>query len=84
MTKDTSIKLFENRKVRSVWDAEPFKLWLSQLARERLEEIDDPEAGGEVACNTRKEIEAKTGKKIISSMNAKALKANQNKKELSI
>jgi hypothetical protein len=25
--------------------AEPFKLWLSQLARERLEEIDDPEAG---------------------------------------
>ena len=23
--------------------AEPFKLWLSQLARERLEEIDDPE-----------------------------------------
>ena len=25
--------------------AEPFKLWLSQLARERLEEIDDPEQG---------------------------------------
>jgi len=25
--------------------AEPFKLWLSQLARERLEEIDDPEKG---------------------------------------
>lgn len=25
--------------------AEPFKLWLSQLARERLEEIDDPETG---------------------------------------
>ena len=124
MTKDTSIKLFENKKVRSLWDAEaekwyisivdvievltesnrprkywddlkrklqaegselsekigqlkmqapdgkmrltdvadveqlfrlvqsipspkaePFKLWLSQLARERLEEIDDPEQG---------------------------------------
>ena len=124
MSKETSIKLFENRKVRSVWDAEaekwyisivdvievltesnrprkywddlkrklqvegselsekigqlkmqapdgkmrltdvadveqlfrliqsipspkaePFKLWLSQLARERLEEIDDPEKG---------------------------------------
>ena len=124
MTKETSIKLFENKKVRSVWDseqgkwyisivdvievltespnprkywsvlktrlkqegselttncsqlklsaadgkkyltdvadveqlfrliqsipspkAEPFKLWLSQLARERLEEIDDPEQG---------------------------------------
>jgi len=27
--------------------AEPFKLWLSQLARERLEEIDDPELGVE-------------------------------------
>jgi len=25
--------------------AEPFKLWLSQLARERLQEIDDPELG---------------------------------------
>ncbi len=25
--------------------AEPFKLWLSQLARERLNEIDDPELG---------------------------------------
>ena len=35
--------------------------------------------GGEVAGNTRKEIEAKTGKKIISPMNAKSLKANQTK-----
>ena len=25
--------------------AEPFKLWLAQLGRERLEEIDDPELG---------------------------------------
>ena len=126
--------------------AEPFKLWLSQLARERLEEIDDPELGierlmeyyhrkgyseswinqrlksieirkeltdewerrgvkkgqefamltdiitqawsgmntkqykqhsGRIAGNTRKEIEAKTGKKIISSMNAKSIKSNQ-------
>ena len=124
MTKDTNIKLFENHKVRSVWDseqekwfisivdvievltesarprkywddlkrkllaegselsekigqlkmqapdgkmrmtdvadveqlfrliqsvpspkAEPFKLWLAQLGRERLEEMDDPEIG---------------------------------------
>ena len=124
MTKNTNIKLFENKKVRSVWDAEadkwyisivdvievltesvdpasywrklkqrlkeegnetvtnchglkmqapdgkmrltdvadveqlfrliqsipspkaePFKLWLAEIARERLEEIDDPEAG---------------------------------------
>lgn len=35
--------------------------------------------GGEVAGNTRKEIEAKTGKKIVSSMNAKSLKADKNK-----
>jgi hypothetical protein len=124
MTKETSIKLFENKKVRSVWDAEqekwyisivdvvgvltespnpnnywkvlknrlkkegnesvtncnqlklqssdgkfyntdvadveqlfrliqsipspkaePFKMWLAEIARERLEEIDDPELG---------------------------------------
>jgi len=25
--------------------AEPFKLWLAEIARERLEEIDDPELG---------------------------------------
>ena len=35
------------RLVRSIPSpkAEPFKLWLSSLARERLEEIDDPEQG---------------------------------------
>jgi len=32
-----------------------------------------------VAGNTRKEIEAKTGKKIVSPLNAKALKPNQDK-----
>jgi len=55
--------------------AEPFKQWLAQLARERLEEIDDPEQGIErlIAGNTRKEIEAKTGKKIVSPLNAKSL-----------
>jgi len=35
--------------------------------------------GGTIAGNTRKEIEAKTGKKIVSSMNAKSLKVNQTK-----
>ena len=81
MEKKINIKLFENKKVRSVWDseqekwyisidgkmrltdvadveqlfrliqsipslkAEPFKLWLAEIARERLEEIDDPELG---------------------------------------
>lgn len=36
--------------------------------------------GGTIAGNTRKEIEAKTGKKIVSSQNAKQLKHKQNKK----
>jgi hypothetical protein len=27
--------------------AEPFKLWLAEIARERLEEMDDPETGRE-------------------------------------
>ena len=104
--------------------AEPFKLWLSELARERLEEEykqhkglkteslrdnmtnlelvlnmlaeattteiskekqpvtfsesrEIARQGGEVAGNTRKEIEAKTGKKIVSPLNAKTLKGNQ-------
>ena len=35
--------------------------------------------GGTIAGNTRKEIEAKTGKKIVSSMNAKSIRANQAK-----
>ena len=33
--------------------------------------------GGEIAGNTRKEIEAKTGKKIISKQNARTLKAKE-------
>ena len=104
MTKENAIKIFEDKKVRTVWDsetekwyisivdvvsiltesvdgrkywnklkqrlieegnqtvtnchqllriiqsvpspkAEPFKLWLAEIARERLEEIDDPEQG---------------------------------------
>lgn len=37
--------------------------------------------GGTIAGNTRKAIEAKTGKKIVSSVNAKQLKvAKENKK----
>jgi len=37
--------------------------------------------GGEIAGNTRKEIEAQTGVKIVSAINAKSLKAaNENKK----
>ena len=38
--------------------------------------------GGDIAGNTRKEIESKTGKKIVSSQNAKELKGYRNNKEL--
>jgi hypothetical protein len=38
--------------------------------------------GGTIAGNTRKEIEEKTGKKIISSQNAKALKSSPGNKKL--
>jgi hypothetical protein len=36
--------------------------------------------GGQVAGNTRKEIEAKTGKKIVSRINAKSIEDNQSHK----
>ena len=38
--------------------------------------------GGAIAGNTRKAIEAKTGKKIVSKLNAKQLPGAGNKKEL--
>lgn len=37
---------------------------------------------GAIAGNTRKEIEAKTGKKVVSPQNAKQLKPGKRKKEL--
>jgi hypothetical protein len=38
--------------------------------------------GGTIAGNTRKAIEAKSGKKIVSPINAKSLKINSSKKKL--
>ena len=38
--------------------------------------------GGEIAGNTRKEIEAQTGEKIVSTINAKSLKAGKENKKL--
>jgi len=35
--------------------------------------------GGTIAGNTRKEIEAKTGKKIVTKLNAKQLELESNK-----
>lgn len=38
--------------------------------------------GGVIAGNTRKAIEAKTGKKIVSGLNAKKLRGGEEKKKL--
>ncbi len=38
--------------------------------------------GGTIAGNTRKEIEAKSGKKIVSALNAKKLKSKAEMKKL--
>lgn len=38
--------------------------------------------GGTIAGNTRKEIEAKTGKKVVTSINAKQLQSKENNKAL--
>jgi len=46
--------------------AEPFKLWIAKVARERIDEIEDPE------------IEKKTGKKIVTNLNAKQLEQKRN------
>ena len=46
--------------------AEPFKLWLAKVGYERIEETEDPELA-------RKEIEEKTGERVVSPKNAKAL-----------
>ncbi len=83
--------------------AEPFKMWLAQVGRERIDEIEDPELattteiskekkpktfvdnkkiarqGGTIAGNTRREIEEKTGKKVVTSQNARQLDKNKNK-----
>jgi hypothetical protein len=38
--------------------------------------------GGTIAGNTRKAIEAKTGRKVVSKLNAKAIKSDKDKKKL--
>lgn len=92
--------------------AEPFKMWLAKVGSERIDEIEDPEKGierlmetylrkgyskekkpatfednrkiaqqgGTIAGNTRKEIESKTGEKVITNQNAKQLSHEKNKR----
>jgi hypothetical protein len=38
--------------------------------------------GGTIAGNTRKQIEAKTGKKVVSALNAKQISEGKPKKKL--
>ena len=44
--------------------AEPFKLWLARV-------------GGGIACNARKQIEAKTGKPVISKLSFKKIQGQK-------
>jgi len=44
------------------------------------ENKDVAKQGGDVAGNTRKDIESKTGKQVVSSQNAKQLRSTENKK----
>ena len=50
--------------------ADPFKLWLAQVGRERIEETLDPEL---IAGDARKAIEAGTGKSVITGKTAAQL-----------
>ena len=59
----------------------------AEISKEKKPDIFDKskevaKEGGTIAGNTRKEIESKTGKKIVSSQNAKELKASRSLKNL--
>lgn len=45
--------------------AEPFKLWLAQVGSDRLDEIENPE----LATQRTRELESRTGKKVVSTDN---------------
>jgi hypothetical protein len=61
-------------------NAEPFKLWLAQVGRERIDEASDPEKsidrkqGANAAKVARKQIEKDSGKPAISRLNAKKMR----------
>ena len=52
--------------------AEPFKLWIAQVVKQ----------GGEIARNARKELEAKTGKTVVSPLNVKKGLPNKKPNEI--
>jgi len=43
-------------------EAEPFKMWLARVSRERIDEIEDPELGIERLMETSAGLHAFTGK----------------------
>ena len=54
--------------------AEPFKLWLAQVGRERIENNQDiARCGGSVAGNARRDLELQLGRSVITSKNAAQL-----------
>lgn len=53
MEKRNEIKVFEDKQVRTLWDAVKEKWYIS------------------IARNARKELEERTGKKVVTSLNAK-------------
>lgn len=86
MKRQNDIKVFEDKQVRSVWDNVQEKWYISIVdVIAVLTESVDPtaywrklkqrikEEGNEtVAKVARKELEAKTGKNVVTSLNAKA------------
>lgn len=63
--------------------AEPFKLWMAQVAKERLDQMQYPESfdehidvacrGGNVAREARLKLEQETGKPVVTPLNAKGI-----------
>jgi len=96
MTKREQIQLFEDRRVRTVWDDEQEKWYFSIVdVVEVLTDSADPTdylkkmrktlaaEGGGVARTARMELEAKTGKGVISPENARAVLDGRKNPELS-
>ena len=53
--------------------AEPFKMWMAQVASDRLDQIEDPELSIQQAMTDYKRLESQLGRSVISPANAKQL-----------
>ena len=60
--------------------AEPFKLWLAQVGMYESAKV--AKEGGSVAKDARESYEKRSGKKIVTSLNAKDLKALKGKEDV--